>query len=249
MPEKEELPELAAWLARVKSKYEQMKRRTNLDGGGVVVDREVEGSDTYGLDFIEMNGSKNPKDNWDLVPDRANEEFVDRVFFQPRYALMASSAPGGHLLAPTMFLNLKCSRLRVFFNPTTQRPVRIDGYAEGGGKANPTGQFANWLDLYGSRLIVRLLGVGDYEMRDGGGKGIMSRIHLKIVSFTNESAAWSARAQFSVPSVDSSAEGHVAVEKPGSLIAEHADFNVLGRVPSDYPGVRRPEYGEPYGPQ
>ena len=161
-----------------------------------------------------------------------SEKFVDELLFNSYYILMASKDDSKmHLLAPSITIEAKATNVKVYFDSTTQKPYRIEGFSEGDGSFNPiAGHFTNWLDFYGANLILRVRVLAPSQA--------LSFATIKNFSFTTENNYWRATARFS-----STGEIDTIADRPGSIVIVDANWKTLGAVPNDFPSERLPSYG------
>ena len=223
--------ELGPWLARVQEYY----RKAKAAGGDIGTDWV--GSDVKGDDYLDINSGTTPKKHWDLAPRGDQEQFVDKLLFNARYLLLATSGTKRGLLLSPLSFDEKASSVKIYFDPSSQKATRGEWHASGPGSFSPVpGQFTNWLDFYGATLIARqLIGYpapSAFEMVD-----------YQSITFESKGDHWTRSATFAA---HTGADLYTDDER--SLIVQNADWRTLGQVPGDYPGQRIALYGEKPSP-
>jgi hypothetical protein len=228
MPDNGHIDGLNEWLNRVAKRYAEAKKTHQM------LPKDVSRGDGISADeYLEINAVANPKLNWDLAPRGEKERFVKELIFEPALMFMPSKDNTRvHLLTPLVTVNAKAESVKVFFDPVTHSPTRIEAFSAGDGDFKPlSGEFTNWLDLYGATIIVRPR-LTVYPRPE-----LLALVHFDSLSFTTQNNFWQATASFS------QSDKNATVDRPGSLLIENADWTALGSVPNDYPGYRSKSFG------
>ncbi|WP_431481667.1 hypothetical protein [Pseudomonas thivervalensis] len=219
--------ELTAWLSRVEKRYKDLKM------SNVVLDTDWLSSDLKGDEYLEINALTSPKRNWDLTPKGQGEQFVDELLFNSRYVLLSTSGEKHGLLLSTLGFNAEATSVKIYFDPVTSKPKKIDGHAQGAGAFNPVpGQFNNWVDFYGATLIARQLFLVTPL------PAAFTLVEYNSITFDAKDNQWDKSATFSTYT-----GADLFTDERRSLIVKNADWKTLGQLPRDYPGKRLPMYG------
>ncbi len=218
---------LKVWLNRVEEDYKALKSL------GAQIERAWRGTGIKGDEYIEINALTSPKKNWSLVPNEQEEQFVHELLFNSRYILLATGGDKGGLLLSPFSFEAKATSVKIYFNSTTEKPIKIEGNAEGSGVFNPVpGQFSHWLDFYGAELKARQIILVNplpeaFEL-----------VEYDTIKFSAKDDQWNKSATFATYT-----GAELYTDKKRSLIVMNADWKTLGKVPGDYPGNRADVYG------
>lgn len=218
---------LTAWLNRVEKRYEVLK------ASNAILDADWRGTGVRGDEYVEINALTSPKKNWDLIPKGQEEKFVDELLFNSRYILLATGGEKHGLLLSPLSFDSKATSVKVFFDSVTKKPKKIEGFAQGDGVFSPVpGQFNNWLDFYGAKLIARQLFLVNPLPE------AFNSVEYKSITFSAKDNQWNKSATFALYT-----GADLYTDERRSLIVFNADWKTLGKVPKDYPGERLTIYG------
>ena len=218
---------LKAWLNRVEEHYKALK------SSGAQIDTGWRGTGIRGDEYLEINALTSPKKNWDLIPQKKEEQFVNELLFNSRYIMLATGGDKRGLLLSPLSFEARVNSVKVYFDSATEKPKKIEGSAQGIGVFRPVpGQFNHWLDFYGAKLIVRQLFIVNPLPE------AIESVEYESIMFSAEDDQWKKSATFAMYT---GAELYTDTQR--SLIVMNADWKTLGKVPQDYPGDRLAVHG------
>lgn len=215
---------LSPWLTRVEEHYNAVLSSTNENLAA------VEGiSDSH----IEIRPGKSTDWNNELVPEGEDEAVPHQLFFNPRFFMLTTGGNKRGLLLSTLSFQSTAIYVTVVFDRATQKATRIESFATGEGDFSPVpGQFTNWLDFYGARLIVRQRFSGDLE------SDLFKSLEYESIVFKAKGDSWTKSATFAART-----GATLYTDDRHSLIIQKADWKTLGKLPGDYPGERLQLHG------
>jgi len=217
---------LNTWLGRVEKQYKAMK------ASNIAFPTTFRGSDQKGDEYLEINTLASQ--NLDMLPNsNEDEKFVDELLFNSHFILLATGGTKRGLLLSPLSFSAKATSVKTYFDPATNKPNKIEGFASGTGTFRPVpGQFTNWLDFYGSTLIARqIFSINPIPAS-------FDLVEYESITFEAKDDQWVKSATFAMYT-----DQELFTDSKRSLIVKNADWKTLGQVPKDYPGKRLLLYG------